>query len=79
MVPNLGDDADFVEIDDLARLIHEVLEETGWRANPETLISRVRRLQLGLPIEDEFSVLLSWLGKCRLVHKLDQHQSPPES
>lgn len=73
------DSANSVTIDDLARLIHEVLEETAWEADAQTLISRVRRLHLGLPAEDEFSVLLSWLGKCRLVHKLDQQQSPPES
>ncbi|MEJ7630917.1 MAG: hypothetical protein WKF28_00285 [Rubrobacteraceae bacterium] len=67
------------ESNPLARLIHEVLEETAWQPDAQTLIERVRRLHLGLPAEDEFSVLLAWLGKCRLVHKLDQLQTPPES
>lgn len=79
MVPVPEDDPDLVETDDLARLIHEVLEETAWQADAQTIISRVQRLRVGLPVEDEFSVLLSWLGKCRLIHKLDQQQSPPES
>jgi Holliday junction resolvase len=65
--------------DFLSRLIHEALEQTGWRAEAQTLAARVERLNLGLPVEDEFSVLLAWLGKCCLVHKLDQLQTPPES
>ena len=48
-------------------------------ADAGTIATRVLRLQIGLPAEDEFSVVLSWLGRCRLVHKLDQVQSPPES
>jgi hypothetical protein len=31
---------------------------------------------IGLPVEDEFSVACAWLGKCQLLHKLDQHQVP---
>ena len=42
-------------------------------------MKRVQRLQIVLPAEDEFSVILGWLGRCQLVHKLDQFQFPPES
>jgi hypothetical protein len=66
-------------VDFLPRLIYEALEETKWRAGAQTLAARVERLHLGLPAEDEFSVLLAWLGRCRLVHKLDQLQTPPKS
>ncbi len=65
--------------DDLERLIHETLEELGWDADASLVAERVRRLDVGLPVEDEFTVLCSWLGKCDLIHKLDQHQMPKES
>ncbi|MFK0207181.1 restriction endonuclease [Agrobacterium sp. NPDC090283] len=65
--------------DDLERLIHETLEELGWDADASLVAERVRRLDIGLPVEDEFAVLCSWLGKCDLIHKLDQHQMPKAS
>jgi hypothetical protein len=60
-------------------LISEAIQQLGLDANPKALAERIRRLQIGLPAEDEFSVLLTWLGRCRLVHKLDQLQSPKSS
>ncbi|MCP3957375.1 MAG: restriction endonuclease [bacterium] len=60
----------------LAHLLHEALEQLGWTSDPTELANKVRKLNIGLPAEDEFSVILSWLGKCTLLHKLDQHQSP---
>ena len=62
-----------------AHLIYEALEQLGRSTDPQNLIDRIRRLEIGLPAEDEFSMLLGWLGKCKLVHKLDQLQTPPES
>ena len=62
--------------DDAARLIHEVLTQLGWDAEPDEVARRVRRLDYGLPAEDEFSVVCAWLGHCELVHKLDQQQAP---
>lgn len=62
--------------DDGDRLIQEVLSELGWEADPKTIADRVRRLDVGLPAEDEFTAICSWLGKARLVHKIDQHQAP---
>lgn len=66
-------------MDQLSRIISEALQQLGAGADPSVVADRVRRLQIGLPAEDEFSVLLTWLGQCRLVHKLDQLQSPSAS
>lgn len=65
--------------DDRERLIQEVLTELGWDAEPGKIAKRVRRLDLGLPAEDEFTAICSWLGNARLIHKLDQHQVPVKS
>lgn len=62
--------------DDLARLLHETLEAVGWDAEASELAQKVQRLDIGLPMEDEFSVVCAWLGHCELIHKLDQHQMP---
>ncbi|MCA8036727.1 restriction endonuclease [Burkholderia arboris] len=64
---------------DGARLIQDVLAELGWPADPVTVANEVRRLDIGLPLEDEFSVVCAWLGKCELLHKLDQQQVPVAS
>lgn len=61
---------------DLPSLIQDALAELGYDADAATVAERVRRLDIGLPAEDEFSVVCAWLGKCRLLHKLDQHQVP---
>jgi len=65
--------------DDLERLIHESLEQLGWSADASQVAQRVKRLDFGLPLEDEFSVVCGWLGKCKLIHKLDQSQYPEGS
>jgi Holliday junction resolvase len=64
---------------DFARLFYEAIQQLGAGADSAAIIERVRRLQLGLPAEDEFSLILSALGRCRTVHKLDQFQSPRQS
>lgn len=43
---------------DRSRVLHEALEQCGWE-NPEEVIQRVKRLDLGLPAEDEFAVICS--------------------
>ncbi len=65
--------------DPSARLLHEAIQQMGWSADPASIVDRVKRLDLGLPTEDEFIFILSWLGKCLLAHKLDQAQFPPKS
>ncbi|MHA0985007.1 hypothetical protein ACR9GO_20670 [Kosakonia cowanii] len=64
---------------DLERLIHESLEQLGWAADATAIAERVNRLNIGLPLEDEFSIICGWLGQCNLVHKLDQQQYPTSS
>jgi hypothetical protein len=41
--------------------------------------TRLEQLRRGLEPEDEFSLILTWLGRCRLVHKLAQEQLPLNS
>lgn len=64
---------------DGARLIQDVVAELGWDADAASVAEGVRRLDIGLPAEDEFSVVCAWLGKCQLMHKLDQQQVPVTS
>ncbi len=64
---------------DLPRLIQDVLAELGYELDAAVVAEQVRRLDIGLPVEDEFSVVCAWLGKCQLLHKLDQHQVPMAS
>lgn len=64
---------------DLEQLIHESLTQLGWDADAARVSARLSRLNQGLPREDEFSVVCGWLGKCELIHKLDQKQTPKES
>jgi hypothetical protein len=40
---------------------------------------RVGRRARGLPAEDELSVVFHWLGRCKLVHKLNQFPYPPDA
>ncbi len=65
--------------DDMARLIQEVLTDLGTEADAAEIARRVRGLDRGLPAEDEFGVICAWLGRCRLIHKLDQQQAPVSS
>lgn len=64
---------------DAERLIHEALTQLGWEADPKKIADRVSRLNIGLPREDEFSIVCTWLGRCELIHKLDQKQTPSKS
>ena len=65
--------------EDAERLVQEALTQLGWEADPKRIAARVWRLNLGLPREDEFSVVSTWLGRCDLIHKLDQKQTPTKS
>lgn len=62
--------------DDMHRLIQDVLSNLGWSADAAVVAEGVHRLNIGLSAEDEFSVVCAWLGKCQLLHKLDQQQVP---
>lgn len=64
---------------DGARLIQDAIANLGWPADVSALVNEVHRLNIGLPCEDEFSTVCAWLGKCQLLHKLDQQQVPVTS
>src|SRR5713101_3651552 len=56
--------------------LFELYQERGGNADRETLASRLRRMEIGIPAEDEFAILLSWLGRCRFVHRLRPRHVP---
>ncbi len=59
-------------------MLYEAAEQLGW-SDPKEIAERAKGLERGLPAEDELSAVLFWLGRCRLVHKLDQFPYPPAS
>jgi len=65
--------------DDLDRLIQEAITQLGFDVDATQVARSVKLLNLGLPAEDEFSAICAWLGRCELVHKLDQLQAPTSS
>lgn len=67
------------EEDDTDRLIQDVLAELGSDHDARTIARKVRQLDRGLPAEDEFIAVCSWLRHTKLIHKLDQLQAPQTS
>jgi Holliday junction resolvase len=65
------------EFERTARRVAEAFAHLGTKANPKRIAERVKQLEKGLPAEDHFMLLLSWLGRCHLVHRLDQLPLPP--
>ena len=59
-----------------AMMISQACSLLGWGENPKELVNKVNQLLRGLPKEDEFIALSTWMGKCSLIHKLDQEQFP---
>jgi len=59
-----------------AMLLHKIISEVGWAGKPEEIAEKVRQLERGLPAEDQFAALCVWMGKCSLIHKLEQEQFP---
>jgi hypothetical protein len=68
-----------MSIDPETSRIFEALQQTGWTGDTAELAAKLKKLSHGLPVQDEFCLLLSWLGQCRLVHGLVQQQYPPIS
>lgn len=58
-------------------LANELGEESAESIRAFVKTWRDDRRERGLPSEDELSVILYWLGHCKLVHKLDQIPYPP--
>jgi hypothetical protein len=46
---------------------------------PQAVLDRLAHLDRALEPEDEFAMILTWLGRCQLVHKLRQEQLPLQS
>lgn len=68
-----------MSIDPTIYKIYEACERTGWKGDPVTLANALKKLNYGLPVQDEFCLLMSWLGRCKLIHGLEQSQYPPAS
>jgi hypothetical protein len=64
------------EIFDKAMLLHKAVSALGWTGKPEDIADKVRQLERGLPAEDQFEALCIWMGRCSLIHKLEQEQYP---
>lgn len=60
-----------------AHLLLEAAQRAGW-SDAQEIAEFALRLERGLPAEDELSVIFHWLGRCKLVHKLDQFPYPPD-
>lgn len=61
-----------------AKVLYEILEKHPrlFSTNPVELIDKIEQLKRGLPKENEFISLCSWMDNCALIHKLDQEQMP---
>ncbi len=66
---------------DTESLLRQFLEVLGLAKadSPEEVMKRLAHLQRALAPEHEISLILNWLGKCRLVHRLAQEQLPLSS
>lgn len=64
------------EIFEKAMLLHKAISMLGWAGEPEDSADKVKQLEHGLPAEDQFAALCVWMGKCSLIHKLEQEQFP---
>ncbi len=62
-----------------AYAIREALVHLGMQSHGKVIADQVMRLERGLAVEDELSLLFCWLGRCKLIHKLDQLVAPPAS
>ncbi len=61
------------KISDSAYLVREAIARLGNNENPDKIAAEVRRLEIGLPLEDEFQVICQWFSQCNFIHKLDQN------
>lgn len=59
-----------------AMMITQACSLLGWGEDPKEIVNKVNQLLRGLPKEDEFIALSTWMGKCSLIHRLDQEQFP---
>lgn len=48
-----------------------VLRELDPSISTDDLIHKIKTIDLGLTAEDEFQAILTWLGRCKICHKLE--------
>lgn len=68
-----------MSIDPAIYNIYEAAQQTGWKGAPAELAEALKKIDHGFPAQDEFCLLASWLGRCKLIHGLSQRQYPPAS
>src|ERR1700720_3012437 len=61
------------------RFLLDALPALGVTDDLTTLLGELTSLHRNLEPEHEFALILSWLGNCRLIHKLGQEQLPLSS
>jgi hypothetical protein len=67
-------------LDLTALQLYEALQALRFDASqPERLVEALRRIDVGLPAEDEFAATLVWMGRCKFLQQLRQSQSPRSS
>ena len=59
-------------------LIRQIVDALFPNEPKEAILKRIKQLQRGLEPENESALILSWLGECRLVHKLWSRATPSE-
>jgi hypothetical protein len=61
------------------RFLLDALPHLGVTGDRTTLLAELTALHRNLQPEHEFALILSWLGRCQLIHKLGQEQLPHTS
>jgi len=51
--------------------LESVIREMDPTTSPEAIIHKIKMIDLGLSAEDEFQAIITWLGRCKICHKLE--------
>jgi Holliday junction resolvase len=61
------------EMTGVAHLVARIMEAVNYKADDiEAVVKRAQHVEFGLAAEVEFAAIAAWLGRCRIVHGLDQ-------
>lgn len=60
-------------------MVFELYRRGHLRRHPSKVVAKLEQILRGRPSEDEFQALLTWLGRAKVIHALDQQQLPPAS
>lgn len=62
-----------LDITGAAHLVARVLESVNYNTSDvNAVVKRAQHVEFGLAAEVEFAAIAAWLGRCRIVHRLDQ-------